>query len=165
MLRNKLQWCFEEIWVKTTQFQAMHLCWRQHSHKREEFWTGESCTKIYLNSQRGAFQTLPPKQKQILEISSNFVWWHRTIPSDVMDVWLKGDVNNLPSHILFPWISGGKFPLFLPLLLQLGINCGQINWDKGAVSLLDIFKMPHFIRIFNHFNSYAWNDHVYGRIP
>lgn len=72
-----------------------------------------------------------------------------------MDVWLKGDVNNLPSHILFPRISGGKFPLFLPLLLQLGINCSQINWDKGAVFLLDVFKMPHFIRIFNNFNSYA----------
>lgn len=31
----------------------------------------------------------------------------------------------------------------------------------GAVSLLDVFKMPYFIRIFNNFNSYAWNDGVY----
>lgn len=77
------------------------------------------------------------------------------ISSDVMDLWLKSDANNLSPQVLLPQISGDKFPLFLPLLLQPLINRGQNNWDKGDVSLLDVFKMPYFIRIFNNFNSYA----------
>lgn len=48
-----------------------------------------------------------------------------------MDVWLEGDANNLPFHILFHQISGDKFPLFLSLLLQPCIKCGQIIWIRG----------------------------------
>lgn len=38
-------------------------------------------------------------------------------PSDAMDMWLKGDANNLPSQILFPRLCADKSPLLLPLLL------------------------------------------------
>lgn len=38
-------------------------------------------------------------------------------PSDAMDMWLKGDTNNLPSQILLPSLSGDKSLLLLPLLL------------------------------------------------
>lgn len=62
----------------------------------------------------------------------DFVKWRRMNPSDIMDIWLKGDANNLPSQILFPRLSGDKAPLLLPLLVQTHSNCGQKSLGEGS---------------------------------
>lgn len=144
-----------------TQFWAIHLCWRQLSQIKSGILNWRDLHKDSSQLPKRSFPDISTQAKRNLANLFKFVKGHRMIPSVVVDLWLKGDANNLPAHILPPQISGDEFPLFLPLLLQPRIKCGQNNWDKGAVSLLDVFKMPYFIRIFNHFNSYAWNDRVY----